>query len=98
MPFPNPGDLIKPWSWNIAIEAVMWFVVLLLVVGAITWTSAGKDRRHLPDEVGRNVEDFAGVTQESNGPIPLFLLMFYLVVALFMIGYPALTLIVNYNY
>jgi hypothetical protein len=98
MPFSNPGDLIKPWSWNIALEALMWFVVLLLVAGTILWTSAGKDRKHLPDQLGRNVEDFAGVTQESNGPVPRFLLVFYLVVALFMIGYPTVTLIFNYNY
>ncbi|MEO8286432.1 MAG: hypothetical protein ABI670_08340 [Chloroflexota bacterium] len=98
MPFPNENDLIKPWSWNIAIEAVMWFVIILLVAGLISWTWAGKDRKNLPDIVGRNIEDFAGVTQEGNGPIPVFLLAFYLVVGLFMIGYPALTLIVNYNY
>src|SRR5437763_4765990 len=98
MSFPNAGDLIKPWNWNIFLEGVVWFVVLLIAVAAITWTWSGKDRKHLPDEVGRNVEDFAGLTQESNGPIPLFLLLFYLVVALFMIGYPAVTLIFNYNY
>lgn len=98
MPFPNPDDLIKPWSWNFVIEALMWFVVLLIFGATVTWTLAGKDRRNLPDEVGRNVEDFAGVTQESNGPIPIFLLLFYLVVGLFIIGYPAVTLIFNYNY
>jgi Na+/H+ antiporter NhaC len=98
MSLPNPGDLIKPWSWNFVLEGVVWFVVLLLAVGAYTWTRAGKDRKHLPDELGRNVEDFAGVTQESNGPIPLFLLLFYLVVGLFIIGYPTVTLIFNYNY
>jgi hypothetical protein len=98
MSFPNPDDLIKPWNWNILIEGVVWFVVLLLTVGAITWTQAGRDRRNLPDVVGRNVEDFAGITQESNGPIPRFLLLFYLVVASFMIGYPIVTLIFNYDY
>ena len=98
MPFPNPNDLIKPWSWNFVVEALMWFVVLLIFGGTVLWTLAGKDRRNLPDEVGRNVEDFAGVTQESNGPIPIFLLVFYLVVGLFIIGYPAVTLIFNYNY
>ncbi|MEA2575927.1 MAG: hypothetical protein QOH93_3225 [Chloroflexia bacterium] len=98
MSFPNGSDLIKPWSWNLPLEGVMWFVVILLVVAIWLWTSAGKDRRNLPDILGRNVEDFAGVTQEGNGPIPRFLLMFYLVVALFMIGYPIVTLIFNYDY
>jgi hypothetical protein len=98
MSFPNDDDLIKPWSWNLPLEAVMWFVVLLLVAGIWLWTSSGKDRKNLPDLLGRNVEDFAGVTQEGNGPIPMFLLMFYLVVALFMIGYPIVTLIFNYDY
>jgi Na+/H+ antiporter NhaC len=98
MPVPNPGDLIKPWSWNFLLELVVWFVVLLIGVLAYTWTRAGKDRKHTPDELGRNVEDFAGLTQESNGPIPLFLLIFYLVVGSFMIGYPIVTLIFNYNY
>jgi Na+/H+ antiporter NhaC len=98
MSVPSSGDLILPWQWNYVLEGVMWFIVLLLVVGAITWTWAGKDRKHLPDEMGRNVEDFAGIAQESNAPIPVFLLLFYLVVGLFIIGYPVVTLIFNYNY
>ncbi|MGA7732813.1 MAG: hypothetical protein WCD37_16270 [Chloroflexia bacterium] len=98
MPFPNPGDPIKPWNWNPLIELVVWFVVLLLTAAIITWTQAGRDRRNLPDMVGRNVEDFAGITQESNGPLPRFLLLFYLVVATFMVGYPIVTLIFNYDY
>lgn len=98
MAFPNEGDLIKPWSWNIAIEGVMWFVIILLLVGVVTWTWAGKDRKSLPDQLGRNVEDFAGVTHESNGPMPIFLLLFYLVVATAMISYPVITILAGYNY
>jgi len=98
MSIPSPDDLIKPWTWNWALDLVMWFIIVLLVAGTIIWTRAGRDRKHLPDEVGRNVEDFAGVAQESNGPIPLFLLLFYLVVGLFIVGYPIVTLIFNYNY
>ncbi len=98
MPFPNENDLIKPWSWNIALEGVMWFVVILLLVGIIMWTRAGKDRKNLPDELGRNVEDFAGITQESNGPVPMFLFLLYLAVALAILAYPTITLLMNYNY
>ena len=98
MAFPNPGDLIKPWSWNIVLEAFAWLVIILLTAAVIIWTRAGRDRRNLPEQLGRNVEDFAGLTQESNGSIPGFLLLFYLVVAAFMIGYPIVTLIWNYNY
>ncbi len=98
MSFPNPSDLIKPWSWNILLEGLVWFVVILLTGAIILWTRAGRDRRNVPDQVGRNVEDFAGITQESNGSIPVFLLIFYLVVGLFMVGYPIVTLIFNYNY
>ena len=98
MPFTNDSDLVKPWSWNLPLEAITWGIVILLIAGIVIWVSAGRDRMNLPDIVGRNVEDFAGTTQEGNGPIPLFLLLFYLVVALFMIGYPIVTLIFNYNY
>ncbi len=98
MSFPNETDLIQPWDWNVLLDLFVWGVVVLLVVGIIAWTRAGTDRKSLPDVLGRNVEDFAGVTQEGNGPIPWFLLLFYLVVAAFMIGYPAVTLIFNYDY
>ena len=97
MSFPNAGDLVNP-----GLEHLPGRCGLVRRAasgsGSSTWTWSGKDRRHLPDEVGRNVEDFAGIAQESNGPIPLFLLLFYLVVSLFIIGYPAVTLIFNYNY
>jgi hypothetical protein len=98
MSFPNESDPIKPWSWNLPLELIVWFVVALIVVLVWTWTRSGKDRKNLPDVVGRNIEDFAGVTTEGNGPIPLFLLIFYAIVASFMIGYPIVTLIVGYKY
>ena len=98
MSFPNESDPVKPWSWNLPLEAVTWGIVILLILAIVIWVSAGRDRVNLPDIVGRNIEDFAGTTQEGNGPIPLFLLLFYLVVALFMIGYPIVTLIFNYDY
>ncbi len=98
MSFPNDDDLIKPWSWNLPLEGVMWLAVILIVVAIWLWASSGKDRKNLPNVLGRNVEDFGGVIQEGNGPIPWFLLMFYLVVVLFMIGYPIVTLIFNYDY
>ena len=98
MSFPSEDDLLKPWSWNIILELTVWFIVFLLVGGIWLWTRSGKDRQNLPDNIGRNIEDFAGVAQESNAPIPLFLLLFYLVVGLFMVGYPVVTLIFGYNY
>ena len=98
MSYPNPDDLIKPWSWNLPLELLVWFTVALITGLIWLWTKSGKDRKGLPDVVGRNIEDFAGVTQEGNGPIPLFLLVFYAVVATFMIGYPIVTLIVGYKY
>ncbi len=98
MSFPNPNDLIHPWDWNFVLEVVIWLIVIILIGGIWLWTRSGWSRRNLPDLLGRNVEDFAGVTQESNGPIPLFLLLFYLVVGLFLIGYPIVTMIFNYKY
>jgi hypothetical protein len=98
MSFPNENDPILPWEWNLPLELVVWAFVILLVGGIWLWTRSGWNRKSLPDILGRNVEDFAGVTQEGNGPIPLFLLFFYLVVALFMIAYPAITMIFNYDY
>ncbi len=98
MSFPNSDDPVKPWSWNLPLEAVVLFTVLLLVGLIWLWASSGKDRKNLPDVLGRNIEDFAGVAQEGNGPVPMFLLILYLVVTLFMIGYPAVTLIFNYDY
>ena len=98
MSYPNPDDLIKPWSWNLPLELLVWFTVALITGLVWLWTKSGKDRKSLPDVVGRNIEDFAGVVQEGNGPMPVFLLVFYAVVATFMIGYPIVTLIVGYKY
>lgn len=98
MSFPSINDLLKPWSWNILLEGFVWLIVLFLLAGTILWTRAGRDRKNVPDQVGRNVEDFAGITQESNGSVPMFLFFIYLVVGLFMLGYPIVTLIFNYNY
>ncbi len=98
MSFNNPNTPILPWDWNLPLELTVWFIVLILVVGIWVWTRAGVDRKNLPDILGRNVEDFAGVTQEANGPIPVFLLLLYLAVGTAIVAYPTITLIFNYNY
>lgn len=98
MSFPSDQDPILPWEWNLPLELFVWAAVILLVGGIWLWTRSGWNRKSLPDLLGRNVEDFAGVTQEGNGPIPLFLLFFYLTVGLFMVAYPLITIIFNYDY
>ncbi len=98
MSFPNDGDLLKPWTWNPILEGFTYFVIIVLVVGIWLWVRSGKDRKNLPDLLGRNVEDFAGIAQEGNGPIPMFLLVLYLFLAVFMIGYPIITLVFGYKY
>lgn len=96
--FTNQDTPIKPWDWNLPLELFIWGFVIFLVVGIWVWTRAGVDRRNTPDILGRNVEDFAGVTQEGNGPVPIFLLLLYATIALFILAYPAITLIFGYNY
>lgn len=98
MSFPNAGDLVQAWDWNLPLELAVWFIVLLIAFAVWFWTKSGVYRKNTPDILGRNVEDFAGVTQESNGPIPIFLLLLYLVVGLFLVGYPVITLIFGYKY
>lgn len=98
MSFPNNDDPIRPWDWNLPLELVVWFIAFFLVGGIFLWSRSGAFRKHLPDILGRNVEDFAGVAQEGNGPIPVFLLLLYLVVASFIIGHVTITLIVGYMY
>ena len=98
MSFPNPGDLIKPWTWNLPLELVVWLFVLLLVGGIWLWARSGSLRKYLPDILARNIEDFAGIAQEGNGPLPVFLLALYIVVALGTIAYLIVTLATNYNY
>ena len=98
MEFPSPTDLIKPWEWNPLVDAVVWILVLIIGLTVILWIRAGRDRKHTADELGRNVEDFAGVTQESNGPIPVFLFALFISVGGFLILYPIITLIFGYNY
>ena len=98
MPFPNPSDFIKPWDWNFLLDLTVWFIVFMLGGGIWLWTRSGWLRKHLPDILGRNVEDFAGVVQESNGRVPMFLLIFYLTVGIAIVAYPIITLIFNYNY
>lgn len=98
MSFPNNDDPIRPWDWNLPLELVVWFITFFLVGGIFLWARSGAFRKHLPDILGRNVEDFAGVAQEGNGPIPVFLLLLYLVVASFIIGHVTITLIVGYMY
>ena len=98
MSFPSSDDAILPWEWNLPLELVVWFIVFLLIGGITLWVRSGALRKSLPDILGRNIEDFAGVAQEGNGPMPLFLLVLYVTVASAIIGHMTVTLIVGYKY
>ncbi|HUS14231.1 MAG TPA: hypothetical protein VM536_04340 [Chloroflexia bacterium] len=95
---PSPSDLLKPWDWNIAGDAYLlaWIAVIVATIGLAAWM--GRDRKRLSDDLGRNVEDFAGVQQEANGPLPIYLMMLYGLVAMGIVGYILITIFSGYNY
>ena len=74
-PFYSPGNTISPRKSMSSARCSLscWRSSLL--------SRMGRDRRNLPNELGRNVEDFAGLIQEANGPLPWFLVGFYIIIA-----------------
>src|SRR4051794_15844398 len=95
---PQPTDPVLPWDWAWPLEAVMWLVIIIIAGTVIYAARQGRDRRGLPDQLGRDVEDFAGVAQEANGPLTTYLIVFYAVVALGMASYLIVTLASGYRY
>ncbi len=95
---PSSSDLVKPWDWNFPQDFYLWAWIIILVATIILAAWMGRDRFHLPNDLGRNVEDFAGVQQEANGPLPIYLMMLYILVAGSMVGYIIITITQGYNY
>jgi hypothetical protein len=95
---PSDQDLIKPWTWNFAGEGYLWLWIIGMVATVVLAAWMGRDRKRLPDELGRNVEDFAGIQQEANGPLPVYLMMLYGLVASGIVGYIIITILQGYNY
>jgi hypothetical protein len=95
---PYDQTVLQPWQWNVPLELYV-LGALLVIVGALVFAiGMGRDRRNLPNELGRNVEDFAGLIQEANGPLPWFLVGFYVIITVSIIGYVIVTLISGYRY
>jgi hypothetical protein len=90
--------VIEPWDWNLPLEAYVIGALLVIVAAIVFATMMGRDRRNLPNEMGRNVEDFAGLIQEANAPLPWFLVGFYIMIATAIVGYLIVTLISGYRY
>jgi len=95
---PYDPTVLQPWQYNLPQEAFVGLAVLLIVLVIVFAIGMGRDRRNLPNELGRNVEDFAGLIQEANGPLPWFLVGFYVLVAFAITGYLVVTLISGYRY
>ena len=95
---PYDQTVVQPWQWNFPLEAYVLGFLVLIVAAIVFATQMGRDRRNLPNEMGRNVEDFAGLIQEANAPLPRFLLAFYGIIAIAIIGYIVVTLISGYRY
>jgi len=95
---PSDGDVFKPWSWNLPGEAFLWFWIVLIAGTIFLAAWMGRDRKRLPNDLGRNVEDFAGVQQEANGPLPIYLMALYAAVAIGIVGYIVITIFQGYNY
>ncbi len=95
---PYDQTVVASWQWNVPLDAYVLVVLLVIVAALVFAIGMGRDRRNLPNELGRNVEDFAGLIQEANGPLPWFLVGFYVMVATAIIGYVVVTLISGYRY
>ena len=95
---PYDPTVLRPWEWNIPVE-LFTLAALLLIIAAIYFaTHMGRDRKGLGNEMGRHVEDFAGLIQESNAPLPWFLVAFYVIIGTAIAGYLIVTLISGYRY
>jgi hypothetical protein len=95
---PYDQTVLQPWQWNVPLDAYVFVVFLVIVAALVFAIGMGRDRRNLPNELGRNVEDFAGLIQEANGPLPWFLVGFYVMIATAIVGYIVVTLISGYRY
>lgn len=95
---PYDQTVLQPWQWNVPLEVYVLGAFLIIVAALVFAIGMGRDRRNLPNELGRNVEDFAGLIQEANGPLPWFLVGFYVIIATSIIGYVIVTLISGYRY
>ena len=95
---PSDQDVFKPWSWNLPGEAFLWLWIVIIAASIFLAAWMGRDRKRLPNDLGRNVEDFAGVQQEANGPLPIYLMMLYAAVATGIVGYIVITIFQGYNY
>ena len=95
---PYDQTVLQPWQWNVPLELYVLGALVIIIAALVFAIGMGRDRRNLPTELGRNVEDFAGLLQEANGPLPWFLVGFYVIIATSIIGYVIVTLISGYRY
>lgn len=87
-----------PWEINWGQEIWNWAFIIGLLALVIFSTQALRFRKNPANILGRNVEDFAGQVQEGNGPIPVFLLLTYLVVFVTLTTYALIYIFSGYNY
>ena len=95
---PYDQTVLESWQWNVPLELYVLGALAVIVAALVFAIGMGRDRRNLPNELGRNVEDFAGLIQEANGPLPWFLVGFYVIITVSIIGYVIVTLISGYRY
>jgi hypothetical protein len=80
-----PWDAL-PWQFN-------WgFIVLeitpyLILLGTIFLAAMANRMRFFRRKRGAIVENIAGAVQDNNGPLPYVLVGFYIIIALFVLGY-----------
>ncbi|GEM_PF-1033708 len=93
-----PWDNILPWEWQWHLDAIEWIWGIAIAVLIWFTISAMKYRKQAANQLGRNVEDFAGQTTEANGKMPVFLMLTYAAVTLFFFTYTLIYFFFGYTY
>jgi Na+/H+ antiporter NhaC len=91
-------EIVAPWELPVQYWVMVLALEILMIVLVFLWARSGRDKHEKDVPFDRSAESFGSIIQSGFGAVPIFLIVLWLSVLLWITGYIVISIITGVQY